>query len=286
MTGFGRATAESDNIKVTIEIRCLNSRQLDITMKAPTYFRETEQEIRTVAGEKLIRGKSDIWINIEYKQLSGGSNVNKAMIYGYFRDLEPVAKDLGVSNATILESILRIPDIYKSDDSTATDQDKHALFLALGEALEKVNLFREKEGQTLFTDILQRAENIRKGLAHIESFEVGRRERFMNRLRENVQMAIGKESYDTNRFEEELIYYLEKMDITEEKVRLGSHLNYFEEVAKDGTDAGRKLGFLGQEIGREINTIGSKANDAGMQKEVVGMKDELEKIKEQLLNIL
>jgi uncharacterized protein (TIGR00255 family) len=189
------------------------------------------------------------------------------------------------SGINILDSVFKMPDIFKAEDNTADEADVKALMNALDNSLNKVNEFRLKEGATLEEDIHLRIKNIGEGLLAIAPYEMPRVDRHRKRLKENLHAALGLDALDANRFEEELIYYLEKIDITEEKVRLQSHLNYFMEASKL-PDAGRKLGFLSQEIGREINTIGSKANDAEIQKIVVGMKDELEKVKEQLLNIL
>jgi len=285
MTGFGRASDETINLKVTVEIRCLNSRSLDVIMKAPSYFRECEQEIRSKIAEKLIRGKVDVWITLEVKNPAISGRLNATLAEAYYEDMKAFATKVNESGMNILDSVFKMPDIFKAEDNTADESDVKALMNALDGALTKVNEFRIKEGATLEEDIHLRIKNIGDGLLAIAPFEMPRVDRHRKRLKENLHSALGLDALDANRFEEELIYYLEKIDITEEKVRLQSHLNYFQEASKL-PDAGRKLGFLAQEIGREINTIGSKANDAEIQKIVVGMKDELEKVKEQLLNIL
>lgn len=285
MTGFGRASDETINLKVTVEIRCLNSRSLDVIMKAPSYFRECEQDIRSKIAEKLIRGKVDVWITLEVKNPAISGRLNVALAEAYYQDMKAFAGKMNEHEVNILDSVFKMPDIFKAEDNTADEADVRALMNALDGALNKVNEFRTKEGATLEEDIHLRIKNIGEGLLAIAPYEMPRVDRHRKRLKENLHAALGLDGLDANRFEEELIYYLEKIDITEEKVRLQSHLNYFTEASKL-PDAGRKLGFLSQEIGREINTIGSKANDAEIQKIVVGMKDELEKVKEQLLNIL
>lgn len=285
MTGFGRASDETKNLKVTVEIRCLNSRSLDVIMKAPSYFRECEQEIRSKIAEKLLRGKVDVWITLEVKNPAISGRLNTTLAEAYYRDMKAFASNVNESGINILDSVFKMPDIFKAEDNTADEADVKALMNALDNSLNKVNEFRLKEGATLEEDIHLRIKNIGEGLLAIAPYEMPRVDRHRKRLKENLHAALGLDALDANRFEEELIYYLEKIDITEEKVRLQSHLNYFMEASKL-PDAGRKLGFLSQEIGREINTIGSKANDAEIQKIVVGMKDELEKVKEQLLNIL
>lgn len=287
MTGFGAGRAESENIKVTVEIRCLNSRSLDLMLKPPTVFREIEQDIRQRIAAGLVRGKIDVRIIPEFKKVTGTGRINKALAEAYYTEMKELAEKVGAPTANILESLFRIPDVFKTEDDVVDEADVKACMQALDEALAKVDEFRRKEGVALEQDVLLRISNIEAGFKLVPNFETER----MNRIRARITDHLGnlqiESGYDKSRFEEELIYYLEKIDITEEKVRLESHLGYFREmVAGKGEDAGRKLNFLSQEIGREINTLGSKANDADLQRIVVAMKDELEKIKEQLLNIL
>lgn len=287
MTGFGKGAAESENYRLRVEIRCLNSRNMDIILKLPTPFREIEHEIRSKVSEKLNRGKADVWIIAENISNDAGGRLNTSVVRSLYNEIKAFTDSVGLAEDGILESILRNPDAFKSDDSGASEGDLLKLKEALNSALNQVIDFRIKEGKHLLEDILLRIDEIEKGLLKIEPFEQPRIERMRKRLNDNLQATLGINGMDANRLEEEFIYYLEKLDVTEEKVRLRGHLNYFREMVKnDSHDAGRKLGFLAQEIGREINTIGSKANDADIQKLVVGMKDELEKIKEQLLNIL
>lgn len=287
MTGFGKGAAESENYRLRVEIRCLNSRNMDIILKLPTPFREIEHEIRSKVSEKLNRGKADVWIIAENISNDAGGRLNTSVVRSLYNEIKAFTDSVGLAEDGILESILRNPDAFKSDDSGASEGDLLKLKEALNSALKQVIDFRIKEGKHLLEDILLRIDEIEKGLLKIEPFEQPRIERMRKRLNDNLQATLGINGMDANRLEEEFIYYLEKLDVTEEKVRLRGHLNYFREMVKnDSHDAGRKLGFLAQEIGREINTIGSKANDADIQKLVVGMKDELEKIKEQLLNIL
>lgn len=287
MTGFGKGASESENYRLRVEIRCLNSRNMDIILKLPSQFREIEHEIRSKVAEKLNRGKADVWVILENTNTEAGGRLNIPIVKSLYNEILQFTQSVGLSQDGILESILRNPEAFKSDDTSASEGDLNALKTALNQALDQVIDFRTKEGKHLLTDILLRIDAIDEGKSKIEPFEKPRIERLRKRLNENLDATLGLNNVDANRLEEELIFYLEKLDITEEKVRLSGHLQYFREMVKnDSHDAGRKLGFLAQEIGREINTIGSKANDADIQKLVVGMKDELEKIKEQLLNIL
>lgn len=287
MTGFGAGKAESDNVKVSVEVRCLNSRSLDLMLKPPTIFREIEQDIRQRAGAALVRGKIDIRITPEFKKITGTGRINTALAEAYYNEMKGLAERIGSPTENLVESLFRIPDIFKTEDDEVSEADIKACMDALNEALAKVDGFRKKEGENLQADILMRISNIESGLKLVPGFETERMNRIRSRITDHISALQTETGYDKGRFEEELIYYLEKIDITEEKVRLASHLNYFREmVAGKNEDAGRKLNFLSQEIGREINTLGSKANDADLQRIVVDMKDELEKIKEQLLNIL
>jgi uncharacterized protein (TIGR00255 family) len=287
MTGFGMAKAESDNVKITVEIRCLNSRSLDLMFKPPGIFRELEQDIRQAIAAKLIRGKIEVRLTPEYKKISGSGRINQALAQAYFLEMKELASKFGQPETGLLESLFRIPDIFKTEEDTLPEEDAKACMQAFEEALRKVDDFRKQEGKMLESEILGRIENIRDGLSRVSKFEEERMPRIKNRILDSLNSLKSEVSFDKNRFEEEMIYYLEKIDITEEKVRLAGHLDYFDQMVKSDTeDSGRKLNFLSQEIGREINTLGSKANDADLQRIVVDMKDDLEKIKEQLLNIL
>lgn len=287
MTGFGAGKAESENIKVTVEVRCLNSRSLDLMLKPPTVFREMEQDIRQRIGAALVRGKIDVRITPEFKKVSGTGRINMPLAEAYYNEMKALCERLNAPQNNLMESLLRIPDVFKAEDDEVNEADLKACMDALEEALSKVDEFRKKEGKSLESDILMRIDHIDQGLKAVPTFETERMNRIRSRIADHIAQLEIETNHDKNRFEEELIYYLEKIDITEEKVRLATHLNYFKElVAGKNDDAGRKLNFLSQEIGREINTLGSKANDADLQRIVVGMKDDLEKIKEQLLNIL
>lgn len=287
MTGFGAGKAESDNVKVGVEVRCLNSRSLDLMLKPPAVFREIEQDIRQRVGAALVRGKIEVRISPEFKRITGTGRINAALAEAYYTEMQQLCVRLNAPQDHLMESLFRIPDVFKTEDDTVDEADVKACMDALNEALAKVDEFRRKEGVNLEEDILLRISNIENGLKRVPEFETERMNRIRARITDHIQNLQAETGYDKNRFEEELIYYLEKIDITEEKVRLSSHLNYFREMAASPSeDAGRKLNFLSQEIGREINTLGSKANDADLQRIVVDMKDDLEKIKEQLLNIL
>jgi uncharacterized protein (TIGR00255 family) len=287
MTGFGIAKAESDHVKITVEIRCLNSRSLDLMLKPPGVFRELEQEIRRMAGTRLVRGKIDLRITPEYKKIAGTGKINQPLAEAYFAEMKALAAKLNQPETGLMESLFRIPDIFKNEEDTLPEEDAAACRQALKEALDKVDDFRHTEGSMLEKEISGRIQKIREGLTRVAGFEKERMPKIKARIMESLNSLKSQVNFDKNRFEEELIYYLEKMDITEEKVRLSGHLDYFDQmVASTSEDQGRKLNFLSQEIGREINTLGSKANDPDLQRLVVDMKDELEKIKEQLLNIL
>ena len=286
MTGFGKAEATTLTKKITVEVRSLNSKQLDLSVKLPGIYRHLEFEIRQRATAAITRGKADVSVSIEHTAPQGTTTINSELFKLYLGELKQTLCDASfeVDNAAILPVVMRMPDVISTQQEQIPHEEEKALLRAVDEALACFNAFREQEGKILIEDLLRRVDNIEQYKLQVEPYEAARVETIKNRIRENIaQMHI---DVDSNRLEQEMIFYIEKLDITEEKVRLANHCNYFREVAATEDAAGRKLGFIAQEMGREINTLGSKSNEANMQILVVKMKDELEKIKEQVLNIL
>ncbi len=286
MTGFGKSEISLPGKKITIEVRSLNSKQLDLSVKLPGIYRSIEFDIRSMAAAEIKRGKADISITVENTSVQTSATVNKEIFREYLRQVNDALAFSGVDADydAIIPVVMRLPEVVSTHTESLTDEEQAAVMQALGEALANFNKFREQEGTTLINDLLRRIDNIEEYKAQVEPYEKGRCETIKNRIRENLAQL--KVDVDSNRLEQEMIFYIEKLDITEEKVRLTNHCNYFREVAASEEAAGRKLGFIAQEMGREINTLGSKSNQADMQILVVKMKDELEKIKEQVLNIL
>ena len=286
MTGFGKSEVSLPTKKITVEIRSLNSKQLDLSVKLPGIYRSFEFDIRSMAAAGITRGKADISVSIETTATQTSANVNKDVFREYLRQVNDALAYSGVDADydAIIPAVLRMPDVVSTQQESVSEEERTALMQAVGEALAHFNSFREQEGATLIADLLRRVDNIEEYKRQVEPYEATRAETIKNRIRENLAQL--KVDIDTNRLEQEMIFYIEKLDITEEKVRLTNHCNYFREVAASEESVGRKLGFIAQEMGREINTLGSKANESNMQILVVKMKDELEKIKEQVLNIL
>ena len=286
MTGFGKGEVSLPNKKITVEVRSLNSKQLDLSVRMPGIYRQKEFDLRSAAAAAIQRGKADISVTVENTTVSTSATVNKEIFAEYMRQVNEALTFSGVSAEydAIIPAVLRMPEVVSAQTENLSDEESAALMQALELALVQFNSFREQEGATLITDLLRRVDMIEEYKRQVEPFEATRAETIKNRIRENLAQL--KVDVDTNRLEQEMIFYIEKLDITEEKVRLTNHCNYFREVAASEEAVGRKLGFIAQEMGREINTLGSKANEANMQILVVKMKDELEKIKEQVLNIL
>lgn len=281
MTGFGRHTEQLGADKITVEIKSLNSKGLDLSLRLPQSLRAHELDLRKIIGESAVRGKVEAYLYIESETPKTPAQINEPIVREYLKQIAAIAAG---DELQALSLALKMPEALSQEkQETNPDQLEH-VNRVLTQALQALHDFRAQEGQELMSDIEQRITLIGTHLETIVSLDVHRRESVRERLRSAVSQL--KETIDENRFEQELIYYLEKYDITEEKVRLTNHLAYFIQTAKDSNEPGKKLGFIAQEIGREINTIGSKANDAAIQREVVQMKDELEKIKEQLLNVL
>ena len=286
MTGFGKGEVSLPNKKITVEVRSLNSKQLDLSVRMPGIYRQKEFDLRSAAAAAIQRGKADITVTVENTTVSTSATVNKEIFAEYIRQVNDALTYSGVSAEydAIIPAVLRMPEVVSAQAENLSDEESAALMQALELALVQFNSFREQEGATLIADLLRRVDMIEEYKRQVEPFEATRAETIKNRIRENLAQL--KVDVDTNRLEQEMIFYIEKLDITEEKVRLANHCNYFREVAASEEAIGRKLGFIAQEMGREINTLGSKANEANMQILVVKMKDELEKIKEQVLNIL
>lgn len=285
MTGYGKSVCELPQKKITVEIRSLNSRTFDLNIRMPSVYREKESEVRSEISKNADRGKIDVSIYSEGNTEASVGTMNHSLLLTYHKELSKAAAAIGDERKDFLPLLMRMPDIFKQDKQEFNAEEWKATFESVKIALVAFNTFREDEGNTLATELSQRIAIIQTKLLAIATLDPQRAIAVRERLNKHLTEATNAENIDKNRFEQELIYYLEKLDITEEKVRLQTHLDYFSATMLE-TGAGRKLGFIAQEIGREINTIGSKANDAGIQMIVVQMKDELEKIKEQLLNVL
>ena len=286
MTGYGVAEQTYNSKKITVEIKTLNSKQLDLVVKAPNELRFAELDFRNSVAAKLQRGKIDAVITITDTDLAQTYHIDPDIVKAYKAQIEAISEQANIPPATDLASVLfRMPGIFNVPVENYDESFIAKVNETLGQALDMVDTFRVQEGQTLKKDLLHRVELIINLLGQVEPYEKSRHEVIKQRLTKNLAELTTSGQYDENRFEQELIYYLEKLDITEEKVRLRQHCNYFNESCDDD-QAGKKLGFIAQEMGREINTLGSKANEVNIQKLVVQMKDELEKIKEQVCNIL
>jgi len=287
MTGYGKAVCELPNKKISIEIKSLNSKQLDLNTRLPNLYREKEIEVRSLLGKQLSRGKIDLSFYVEAATSDKITKINSQVIKNYHNQLKTIADDLKLDTSTdFLKVIMPLPDTVKVELAELDEQEWKAIANTLQEAINDIIDFRTREGQALETDIKERIGIISNLLTDVPKYETQRIEKIKTRIRENLEELGQNNKIDENRFEQEIIFYLEKLDVTEEKVRLSNHLEYFLETIENKNAVGKKLGFITQEIGREINTLGSKANDADLQKIVIRMKDELEKIKEQILNVL
>ena len=281
MTGFGKTEAQWEDKSLSIEIRSLNSKSADINLRTPTYLREIDTEIRKRIAKKLHRGKIDLNIFIEFNGKNAPTAINASVVKGYMDQLKQIEKNNEIDHLAIA---MRLPETLSSERNTLQEGEKKAIFNLLDDAIKNIETYRLDEGKVLEKDFLLRLDLIETYLEEVIKIDPERSKKIESKLRASLEEL--KIEIDSNRFEQELIFYLEKFDITEEKVRLQNHLDYFKEVLENDFPNGKKLGFIAQEIGREINTIGSKANHSELQKIVVQMKDELEKIKEQLLNVL
>ena len=281
MTGYGKSVIQLPTKKITVEIKSLNSKNLDLNTRVPSSYREKELEIRKLISKSLVRGKVDFNLYVEITGEKTNAKVNEGVVKQYMNQLKNISS---ITELELLKMAVRMPDSMKIEREEIDTDEFKSILEGVNEALTAINLYRSDEGEVLENDFNIRIKNISKLLIKVIAVDSDRMTIVKDRLRKAVEDL--KEAIDENRFEQELIYYLEKYDITEEKVRLENHLNYFNEALNSSESNGKKIGFICQEIGREINTIGSKSNHAPMQQLVVQMKDELEKIKEQSLNVL
>ncbi|WP_196018293.1 YicC/YloC family endoribonuclease [Alistipes senegalensis] len=286
MTGFGKGEATLQNKRITVEIRSLNSKQLDLSLRLPAVYRQSEYELRNVIARTIQRGKVDVFVSVESQSVETSARINREVFREYLRQMNDTLAFAGIdaNYDAILPVIMRLPDVVATESEAISEEEHAALIAAAEAAAAQLDAFRTQEGAILIADLLRRVELIERYRDEVVPFEKARTETIRTRILDNLAKL--PVEVDRNRLEQEMIFYLEKLDITEEKVRLTNHCKYFREVAAGEEGAGRKLGFIAQEMGREINTMGSKANESNIQILVVKMKDELEKIKEQVLNIL
>lgn len=286
MTGFGKGEAALQNKKITVEIRSLNSKQLDLGLRLPAVYRQSEYEIRNIIARTIQRGKVDVFVTVESQAVETPARINKEVFREYLHQMTDTLAFAGIDADydAIVPVIMRLPEVISTETESISDEEHAALIAATEAAAARLDAFRMQEGAILIADLLGRVDRIESYKEEVVPFEKARTETIKARILDNLEKL--QANVDRNRLEQEMIFYLEKLDITEEKVRLANHCRYFREVAAGEEGAGRKLGFIAQEMGREINTMGSKANESNIQILVVKMKDELEKIKEQVLNIL
>ena len=288
MTGFGKVTAELPSRKVTVEIKALNSKQLDLSTRIPAIYREKEMAVRSLLMQALERGKVEFSIYIESIGKDSSAQINQEAVAGYYAQLKEISEKLGIekpSSWTEMQQVLRFPDVIRTEVVEADEAEWSVVENAVDQAIKQLQEFRIQEGAMLQKLFGQKIENIAQLLKEVEPYENERINKIKARICDNLE-KVAAQDYDKNRFEQEMIYYIEKLDVSEEKSRLDNHLKYFLETMNNGHGQGKKLGFIAQEMGREINTLGSKSNHAEMQIIVVRMKDELEQIKEQVLNVL
>lgn len=287
MTGYGKAVCELSDKKITIELKSLNSKQLDINTRIPGVYKEKDVEIRSTISKRLQRGKIDMFLYVENLGSETSTVINQVVFENYKTQIQSIAKSMSINEPEdYFNHILRLPDSLKTEIKEIDEQEWHTIQNTLNEALEQMEAFRIQEGASLAEHLNEKIKNISTLLGEVPQFENERIERVRARIMENLTELKSSLEHDSNRFEQEMIYYIEKFDINEEKIRLANHLSYFVETMNLKESSGKKLGFISQEIGREINTLGSKANHHELQKIVVQMKDELEQIKEQTLNVL
>ncbi|WP_159518214.1 YicC/YloC family endoribonuclease [Sunxiuqinia indica] len=287
MTGYGKAEFETGNKKITIELKTLNSKQLDINSRIPALYREKDILIRKEMNEKLVRGKMDFSLYLENLGTESNSVINENIVTAYFEQLSSIQEKIGLPvTPEVMQSILRLPDAVKTVYEELDEKEWETIHANLLKVIEAVDQFRCQEGIALEKDIRSNVNEILDLLKQVEPFEKQRLENIKTRITDGLNEIALNGNVDKNRFEQELIYYMEKLDINEEKVRLANHCEYFLETMESSEVVGKKLGFIAQEIGREINTLGSKANESNIQRIVVQMKDSLERIKEQMLNVL
>ena len=286
MTGYGKAEGQIGSKNYTVELRSLNSKQLDLNVRMPGTYKDKEMDLRNYLALEAVRGKVDLTIYYDSSGVEKKVTINKALMESYYEDLKEVAEHIKQEQVDYMSLLMRIPDAISPEKQEPDAEEWNQIEILIKQALENFKHYRVEEGKVLEADFRLRIEAILQGLKDIEEPANQRKERIKERLWNNLDELIPRDKIDQNRYEQEIVYYLEKLDVTEEQVRLKKNCEHFLEALSEPESQGKKLGFISQEIGREINTIGSKANDAEMQRIVVGMKDELEKIKEQALNAL
>ena len=287
MTGFGKATGEVNQKKITVEVKSLNSKQADISVRMPSFYKEKELTLRSLINKNLQRGKIELNLYAELLGETSSLHLNQELFEKYYNEFDAAAKSVNPNhNSDIVGIISKLPDLMKSERSELDKDEWVGVLSIIENALTEINDFRQTEGKSLEDELTLRVNNISDLLVRVEQYEQERIETVKARIITNLKDVVDEKKIDKDRFEQELIYYIEKYDVTEEKIRLAQHCKYFMETMNSNISEGKKLGFICQEMGREINTLGSKANHVELQKIVVQMKDELEKIKEQILNIL
>lgn len=286
MTGYGKAEAVIGNKKITIQIKSLNSKQADVTVKVPSLFKDQELIFRKEIANQLQRGKIEMYLSFEATETEKSYKIDEVIFERYYNQLNDLNEKYNLDNTELLSSIMKMPEILKSTEESASENDNEALLALLKAALVEILGFRSDEGKTLETDLTKNVDQIEHLLVEALKYEGERTATVRNRILTSLEDTNQKDKIDMDRLEQEMIFYIEKYDISEEKVRLKAHCDYFKKTMSEAEGQGKKLGFISQEIGREINTLGSKANHSEMQKLVVQMKDHLEKIKEQVLNVL
>lgn len=287
MTGYGKAMLETAHRKITVEVKSLNSKQADISAKLPWIYKEKELEVRNMILRKLERGKIDLYVSFDTMEEELAPVINRNIVRNYYAQMKEISEELGLgSGIDLLSIVMRLPETLKTERPELTEDEWRQVSGLIENVLSMTDLYRIEEGKALEADLSRSVQKILQSLENLAAVEGERQVRMRDKLTALLKEAVGTENIDQNRFEQELIFYLEKLDINEEKVRLKKHCDYFTETMNNSGLNGKMLNFISQEMGREINTIGSKANDAAMQKLVVMMKDELERIKEQSLNIL
>lgn len=288
MTGYGKAVAELPDKKISVEIKSLNSKALDLSTRIAPLYREKEMEIRNEIARALERGKVDFSLWIEKKEgADAAAPINQALVQGYYNQIKTISENLGIPvPADWFQTLLRLPDVLsKTETQELSDEEWEVVHKTVTSAIDQLVEFRKQEGRALESKFREKITNIGSLLKEVEVYEKERVEKIKERIQDSLEKNFNAD-YDKNRFEQELIYYIEKLDVNEEKQRLSNHLAYFIDTLENGSGQGKKLGFISQEMGREINTLGSKSNHAEMQNVVVRMKDELEQIKEQVLNVM
>lgn len=289
MTGFGLASTDYKQLKITVEAKSLNSKFLEFSLRLPKAHQQQEMLVRADCQKLADRGKLSVMVSVEQgdKALLKAARIDREVFGAWYEELKAVAEEVGAVNPSIFEICLKMPDVIRQDEVEVTDEEEwKAIYATFLQAMTNMDSFRIAEGKVLYDDIKSRIHILLSTLERVSAGDASRIPAIRDRITDQLEQLNGKAGYDHNRLEQELIYYVERLDITEEKIRLKSHCDYFLQTLELDDANGKKLGFIGQEIGREINTIGSKVNDASIQRDVVIMKDELEKIKEQLLNIL